>query len=244
MDLWYEERGSGEPLVLLHGGLADARFFEHNLPALAERFHVFATDQRGHGHTSDVEGPITFDLMTQDTIDFLEAVVGQPAHLLGHSNGAVIALLVGLRRADLVRRLVLVGGGFHRDGFVQSGDQFDVDAVIAALGSSYGEVSPDGEDHFRVVVEKLAEMERSEPALLASELHRVSARTLVMFGDDDVMTMEHVNATYEGIPNSELAIVPGTSHFLLQEKPALCNEIVIRFLTDDPVPTVAPIRRA
>jgi pimeloyl-ACP methyl ester carboxylesterase len=244
MDLWYEERGSGEPLVLLHGGLADARFFEHNLPALAERFHVFATDQRGHGHTSDVEGPITFDLMTQDTIDFLEAVVGQPAHLLGHSNGAVIALLVGLRRPELVRSLVLVSGGFHRDGFVQSGDQFDVDAVIAALGSSCGEVSPDGEDHFRVVVEKLAEMERSEPALPASELHRVSARTLVMFGDDDVMTMEHVNATYEGIPNSELAIVPGTSHFLLQEKPALCNEIVIRFLTDDPVPTVAPIRRA
>ena len=244
MDLWYEERGSGEPLVLLHGGLADARFFEHNLPALAERFHVFATDQRGHGHTSDVKGPITFDLMTQDTIDFLEAVVGQPAHLLGHSNGAVIALLVGLRRPELVRSLVLVSGGFHRDGFVQSGDQFDVDAVIAALGSSYGEVSPDGEDHFRVVVEKLAEMERSEPALPASELHRVSARTLVMFGDDDVMTMEHVNATYEGIPSSELAIVPGTSHFLLQEKPALCNEIVIRFLTDDPVPTVAPIRRA
>jgi pimeloyl-ACP methyl ester carboxylesterase len=242
--IWYEEHGSGEPLVLLHGGLADARFFEHNLPALAERFHVFATDQRGHGHTPDVEGPITFELMTQDTIAFLDAVVRQPANLLGHSNGAIVALLVALRRPELVRQLVLVSGGFHRDGFVQRGDQFDVDAAVAALGSSYGEVSPDGGEHFRVVVEKVAEMERREPALPAFELHRVRARTLVMFGDDDLMTMEHVNATYEGIPDSELAVVPGTSHFLLQEKPALCNEIVIRFLTEDAVPTVAPIRRA
>jgi len=66
----------------------------------------------------------------------------------------------------------------------------------------------------------------------------------VMFGDDDLMTMEHVNATYEGIPDAELAIVPGTSHVVLQEKPALCNEIIVQFLTEDAVPTVAPIRRA
>jgi pimeloyl-ACP methyl ester carboxylesterase len=241
---WYDELGSGDPLVLLHGGLADARFFEHNIGPLAERFHIFATDQRGHGHTADVEGPITFDLMAQDTIAFLEAVVGRPTHLLGHSNGAFIALLIALRRPELIRRLVLVSGGFHRDGFVRRGDQFDVDAVVAALGSSYGEVSPDGEEHLRVVVEKVAELERTQPALPARELHNVKARTLVMFGDDDVMTMAHVDATYSGIPEAELAIVPGTSHFLLQEKPALCNDIVVQFLTQDPVPTVFPIRRA
>lgn len=241
---WSDEQGSGEPLVLLHGGLADARFFVHNVGPLAERFHVLATDQRGHGHTGDVEGPITFDLMAQDTITFLETVLGRPAHVVGHSNGAFVALLIALRRPELVHRLVLVSGGFHRDGFGRVGDQFDVDAVVAALAPSYGEVSPDGEEHFRVVAEKMAELERREPALPESELHKVEARTLVMFGDDDLVTMEHVNATYEGIPDSELAIVPGTSHFLLQEKPALCNDIIVRFLTEDAVPTVAPIRRA
>ena len=239
---WYDERGSGEPLVLLHGGLADARFFERNVGPLAERFHVLATDQRGHGHTGDVEGPITFDLMPQDTIAFLETVLNRPAHVVGHSNGAFVALLIA--RPELVHRLVLVSGGFHRDGFVRVGDQFDVDAVVAALGPSYGEVSPDGEQRFRVVAEKMAELERREPALPESELQKVEARTLVMFGDDDLVTMEQVNATYEGIPDSELAIVPGTSHFLLQEKPALCNDIIVQFLTEDPVPTVAPIRRA
>jgi pimeloyl-ACP methyl ester carboxylesterase len=241
---WYDERGAGEPLVLLHGGLSDARFFQHNVDSLAKVFHVFATDQRGHGHTADVEGPITFDAMAQDTIAFLQEVVGRPAHLVGHSNGAFVALLIALRRPDLVRRLVLVSGGFHRDGLVHAGDPFDVDEVVAALGSSYAEVSPDGEEHFRVVVEKTAEMERMEPALPESELGKVRARTLVMFGDDDLVTMEHVNATYEGIPESDLAIVPGTSHFLLQEKPALCNEIIVQFLAEEAVPTVAPIRRA
>jgi pimeloyl-ACP methyl ester carboxylesterase len=65
-----------------------------------------------------------------------------------------------------------------------------------------------------------------------------------MFGDDDLMSVDHMNATYEGIPDSELAIVPGTSHFLLQEKPALCNTIIVDFLTNEALPTVAPMRRA
>ncbi len=241
---WYDERGEGEPLVLLHGGLVDARFFEKNLDALADRFHVFLPERRGHGHTPDVDGPITYELMAQDTIAFLEAVVDGPAHLVGHSDGAVVAMLVAMRRPDLARRLVLISGGFHRDGLMPGMDQFDVDEVVKFLGAAYGEVSPDGAEHFPVVVRKVARMTAEEPALPQSELRGITSRTLVMFADDDLMTLEHVNAMYEGIPNSELAIVPGTSHFLLQEKPTLCNTIVVDFLTTEPVPTVAPVRRA
>ena len=65
-----------------------------------------------------------------------------------------------------------------------------------------------------------------------------------MFSDDDLMTLEHVIAMYEGLPRSELAIIPGTSQFLLQEKPALCNRVILDFLTLEPVATVAPIRRS
>jgi pimeloyl-ACP methyl ester carboxylesterase len=241
---WYDERAEGEPLVLLHGGLADARFFDRNIDALAERFGVFAPERRGHGHTPDVDGPLGYDLMTRDTIAFLDTVVGGPAHLVGHSDGAFIAMLVAIRRPDLVRRLVLVSGGFHRDGLLPPAREIDVDQVVEFLGTSYGEVSPDGEEHFRVVAEKVAEMAEKEPDLARSELSRVGSRTLVMFSDDDLVTMEHVVATYEGIADAELAVVPGTSHFLLQEKPELCNEIILDFLTTEPVPTVAPMRRA
>ncbi len=86
---WYDERGDGEPLVLLHGGLADARFFDNNIDPLADRFHVYVPERRGHGHTPDVDGPITYDLMTQDTIAFLGAMVGSPAYLVGPGRAAV-----------------------------------------------------------------------------------------------------------------------------------------------------------
>lgn len=131
-----------------------------------------------------------------------------------------------------MRHLVLVSGGFHKDGMVPGADQIDVDEVVKFLGASYGEVSPDGE------------MALMEPTMTADDLSGITVRTLVMVADDDIVTLEHAIALYRGIANSELAVVPGTSHFLLQEKPALCNRIIIDFRTTEPVPTVAPVRRA
>jgi pimeloyl-ACP methyl ester carboxylesterase len=241
---WYDERGAGEPLVLLHGGVVDARFFEHNIDPLAERFDVFALDLRGHGHTADVEGPFTYDGLAQDTIEFLEARVDGPAHLVGHSMGAAVSMFVTLRRPDLVNKLVIVSGGFHHGGAIGPRGEIDVEPVVEAFGESYGAVSPDGQDHYPIVVRKVLEMSAREPELKASDLSGITNRTLVMCSDDDIITLEHIIDLYRAIPNSELAIVPGTSHFLTQEKPAACNSIIIDFLANDPVPTVAPIRRA
>ena len=241
---WYDEHGEGEPLVLLHGGLVDARFFDPNLPALAAHFRVYTPERRGHGHTPDVEGPITYQLMTDDTIAFLETVVGQPADLVGHSDGAFVAMLVAMQRPELVNRLVMISGGFSKSGEAAPDMEWDVDQIAEFLGPAYGEVSPDGADHFKVVATKVGEMAAVEPALQASELAEVTCRSLVMFADDDLVTPQHMVDMYDALPNAELAIVPGTSHFLTQEKPELVNKIVVDFLTKEPVPTVAPIRRA
>jgi pimeloyl-ACP methyl ester carboxylesterase len=240
---WYDERGAGEPLVLLHGGVVDSRFFAPNIDALAARFHVFAPDFRGHGHTPDVDGPFSYAAFAEDTIDFLDQVVGGPAHLVGHSIGAGVALYVAVRRPDLVRRLVLVSGAFHHDGLIST-DELDVDQVVAAFGASYGEVSPDGEDHYATVVRKVAEMDLRDPSMVESDLSAVTSPTLIVASDDDIITLEHTVALYRGIEHSELAVVPGTSHFLTQEKPEQCNRIILDFLTEDPVPTVAPMRRS
>jgi pimeloyl-ACP methyl ester carboxylesterase len=222
VNTWYDEHGEGDPLVLLHGGLVDARWFAPNLGPLAENFHVFTPERRGHGHTADVEGPITYQLMADDTIAFLETVVGGPADLLGHSDGAFIAMLVAMQRPELVNRLVMISGGFDKSGEAMPDMEFDVDQVTQFLGGAYGEVSPDG----------------------VSELSRVPQRALVMFADDDLMTLQHAVEMFEALPNAEFAVVPGTSHFLTQEKPHLVNALVLDFLTNEPVPTVAPVRRA
>ena len=241
---WYEEHGDGEPLVLLHGGLVDARFFEPNLEPLAERFHVYTPERRGHGHTADVDGPITYQLMADDTIAFLDAVIGGPADLVGHSDGAFVAMLVAIQRPDLVSRLVMISGGFDKSGEAAPDMEFDVDQVVQFLGAAYGEVSPDGEAHFPVVAAKIGELMKKEPHEDSAELGKIRARALVMFADDDLMTLEHAVAMFDAIPDAEFAVVPGTSHFLTQEKPHLVNALVLDFLTNEPVPTVAPIRRA
>jgi pimeloyl-ACP methyl ester carboxylesterase len=241
---WYDERGEGDPLVLMHGGLVDARFFDPNVGPLAERFHVYLPERRGHGRTPDVDGPITYQLMTDDTIAFLDQVVGEPADLVGHSDGAFVAMQVAMQRPDLVKRLVMISGGFNKSGEAMPDMEWDVEALTQFLGPAYGEVSPDGVAHFPVVATKIGEMAAVEPNLEVAELAKVTARSLVMFSDDDLMTLTHAVDMYDALPNAELAIVPGTSHFLTQEKPELVNKIVVDFLTKEPVPTVAPIRRA
>lgn len=240
---WYDARGAGAPLVLLHGGHGtDSRHFAGNLGSLADRFEVFLPERRGHGHTPDVAGPITYGLMAQDTIAFLETVVGRPAHLAGFSAGAIVALLVALSRPDLADRLVLISGLFHRDGWILP-PSVDGD-LPPGVAESYAEVSPDGAEHLMVVCTKLTEASAREPALRQADLSGVTCRTLVMAADDDLVTLEHTLALYRGLADAELAIVPGTSHMLLAEKPRLCTSLVANFLTADAIPTWLPIRRA
>lgn len=241
---WYDEHGSGDPLVLMHGGLVDARFLDPNLGPLAEHFRVFRPERRGHGHTPDVEGPITYQLMAQDTIAFCESVIGGPADLVGHSDGAVVAMLAAMQRPELVKRLVLISGGFNKSGEALPDLEWNIEELTGFLGPAYAEVSPDGAEHFPVVAAKIGAMAATEPDLAAADLARVTARTLVMFADDDLMTLTHAVQMYDALPNAELAIVPGTSHFLTQEKPDLVNALVLDFLTREPVLTVAAIRRA
>jgi pimeloyl-ACP methyl ester carboxylesterase len=243
VSMWYDERGQGDPCVLLHPGGAgiDSRALDPTVARLAAAFHAYTPEQRGHGRTPDADGPLSYDLMAGDTVAFIERVIGQPVYLMGCSDGAVVALAVARRRPDLVRRLVFAAGVFHRDGWekgVLDGDPPEW------LRQSYGELSPDGIGHYEAVAAKLAAMHASEPALTEADLRQVALRTLVMVGDDDEVRFEHAVAMYRAMPDAELAVVPGTSHGLLVEKPGLCNLLMTEFFTRDPVPTFAPIRRA
>ncbi|MFI6870926.1 alpha/beta fold hydrolase [Nocardia sp. NPDC050406] len=242
---WYDVHGDGEPVVLLHGGFVDSRMFKPALPLLVDRFQVFTVDRRGQGHTPDVEGPLSYDVMAEDMIAFLEKVVPGPAHLVGHSDGANVALLVALRRPDLVRKLVLISGNYHHDGVLPGVlDGFDDEETVQFLGARYGEVSPHGEDHYPVLVAKLLDMGRTQPTLNPDDLRALTPRTLVVAGDDDAVALEHTIELYRAVPDSELAVVPGTSHLLVMEKPETVYPLISDFLSNDPVPTRQPIRRA
>ena len=144
VETWWDVHGAGDPLVLLHPGGADSRAYDLNLDGLAAAFRTYRFDRRGQGRTPDVGGPITFADMTDDTIAFIETVVGEPVHLLGHSIGAPVGLLVAFKRPDLVRGLVFSEGVFHYEGWLPGVlDPLPPD-VHEFLGGLYGEVSPHG----------------------------------------------------------------------------------------------------
>ena len=242
VNTWYDERGDGDPLVLLHGGLTDSRDFTGNLDALAGRFRLLLPERRGHGHTADMPGPITVEAMAQDTIAFVEQMAHGPVRLAGYSAGAIVALRVAVRRPDLVDRLVLISGAFDPDGLIL---RPTADAPPPApLLAAYAEVSPDAPNHFPVVIAKVARSASQEPGLEPGELNTVTCPVLVVAADDDIVTLEHTLELYRNLRDGQLAIVPGTSHLLLQERPQLCTGLVADFLTTDPAVTQMPIRRA
>jgi pimeloyl-ACP methyl ester carboxylesterase len=222
---YYEEDGEGDALVLLHPGLADSRAFEDYVPEFAERFQVFRPDRRGHGRTPDVDGPITYELMARDTISFLAQIVGGPAFLLGHSDGAPVALLAALERPDLVRGLIFSAGVFHHEGWAPGAIDLD-DETTAFFLDYWGAVAPDGPEHFPVVKAKLDRMHREEPTLSAADLAGYAGPALVMVGDsDEEIPMEHTLALREGLPDAQPAVLPGTGHG------GIDTRIVIDFLT-------------
>lgn len=246
---WYDEQGGGDPLVLLHGGLVTNETWGAQIPAFAEHFKVIAPERRGHGHTPDVDGPLSYDDMAKDTVAFLEAVVGAPAHVVGWSDGGIIGLLVAHDRPDLVRKLVVIGANFDTSGIVPEAEQMmgsmTPDSPDAAMFRMlYEASSPDGPEHWPVVFGKILEMMSTQPHIPLEDLSRIQARTLVVVGDDDIVTLEHTVALYRAIPNSELAIVPGTSHAVVMEKPELLNRMILDFLQQDAAPTMMPMRRA
>jgi pimeloyl-ACP methyl ester carboxylesterase len=245
---WYELEGQGDLLLLLHGGFVTNETWGQQRADFAANHRVFLPERRAHGHTPDVEGRLSYHDMAQDTIDFLSSVVGGPAHLVGWSDGGIVALLVAIARPDLVRKMAVTGANFKpasEIGPAEALDGLTADAPgMQMFRTMYEAASPDGAEHWPIVVGKMAEMLRTEPDIPIEDLGSIDAPTLVLVGDDDFIPLEHTIELYRAIPNSELAVVPGTSHGHFLEKPSLVNRIVLDFLDNDPVPTMMPVRRA
>ncbi|HVK21114.1 MAG TPA: alpha/beta hydrolase [Actinokineospora sp.] len=242
---WVDDRGgTGEPLLLLHGGISNSDSLDGVASALSDRFRVVAFDRRGHGYTADTDADFHYADMADETVAVLSEVIGGPAHLVGWSDGGNVALLVALARPDLVSRAVVIGANFHHDGVLPL--ELDADSPLAQeLAAGYTERSPDGAEHLEAMFGKAMTMMSTEPTLTVADIARITSPVLVLVGDDDLIRLDHTCALYEALPQGQLAVVPGTSHALPLERPDVVVGLIADFLTADLPPTTAiPIRRA
>jgi pimeloyl-ACP methyl ester carboxylesterase len=229
-----QERGEGPTVYYLHGATEWIGYSATFTDLLASRYRLIEAERRGHGRTPDVPGPLTYAAMTADTIALLEHYGGGPAHVVGFSDGAIVALLLAMERPDLVARIVAIGANARVDGLTgptlcdlaeATPENWPVEYYDA-----YARLSPDGAEHWPVVLDKVLEMLQREPNLTTDDLARISAPTLLVGGDRDVVRLEHFVEMHRAIAGSQLGIVPGAGHELTVDEPERLFDLTTRFL--------------
>ena len=244
---WIEVAGQGDPVLLLHGGFSNCDGLRDVFAPLGAEYRLIAFDRRGHGRTADTDADFHYRDMAAETIAVLEYEGGEAAHLVGFSDGGIIVLFVALVRPELVRSIVLIGTNYHFDGVVPAAfdDLGPESEFVAFLLPGYAERSPDGADHFPVVVAKGAAMISREPTLSTSELSRITVPALVMVGDDDAVLPMHTWSLYESLPAGQLAVVPGWIPRGSVRETRTGRKLVADFLhAGSEVSTMLPLRRA
>ncbi|MEN9679284.1 MAG: hypothetical protein RLZ57_413 [Actinomycetota bacterium] len=240
--IWHSSKfGFGQPVLLLHGGLSRTESFDkYVLPALRGR-KVFAYDRTGHGRSPDANGSFHFEFQTTEAIAYIEDVIKAPAHLIGYSDGGIIALMVAIKRPDLVHSLVLIGANYHYD---MSDFKIPNTPPTEEDRDNYAKISPDPAHTLDEKIKKMHKIWKVEPNLTLRQLRKIDCPTLVVAGDDDVVRHEHTIEIYENIPKAQLNIIQGASHALVKEKPKELQRSIKDFYNNPAPTTIWSLRRA
>ena len=235
---------NGEPVILLHGGLSHTAKWERKiLPAVAATHEPFAYDRTAHGYTKVRAGYMHFDFQVKELVAFIKTVVKKPVHIIGWSDGGNIGLLAAIKYPKLVKSLVGIGMNYTYDAELS----FDLNNVevsdeeIAIFKKMTGQ-----EPKLLLEIKKKAfKVWATEPKLRLANLKKIKCPVLVVAADDEPFASKMTFQMYEVIPNGRLAIIPGTSHNLVGEKPKLLHAVIKDFYKslDFPI-TKMPNRRA
>ena len=252
LTMYYEIHGTGQPLVLLHGAFsAIGTSFGKLLPELAKTRQVIAFEMQAHGHTADIDRPLSMGQMADDTAAALQQLAIEKADFFGYSLGAGIALQVAIRHPEIVRKLVLASVTYRLDGLHPGLMEGLADMKPEMMFGSpwheeYLRIAPRPQD-FATLFAKKTQMDRETRDLPASTLEAIKAPALLIIGDSDIVRPEHavemfrlfgggiMGDTPAGPPDSQLAVLPGTTHVTLVDRAGLLLSIIPPFL-DAPMP--------
>lgn len=233
--IYYEIHGSGEPLLLLHGGFGSIDNFYQQIPLMAQSYRVIAIDSRGHGHSTDTAQPLSYVSMSDDTAELLRQLGIQNTRVLGWSDGGVVGLDLAMRNPGLISKLAIFGSNFHYEGVIPDelidsaypadGELLNFPRIAYQMNSPHPEKWPD-------FVKKLLTMWTTQPTYTIEQVGDITAETLVMVGADDMVKLSHTKMLVEAIDNATLVIIPNANHFALVENPAEVNPRLMAFFAD------------
>ena len=254
--MYYEIHGTGQPLVLLHGAFsAIGTSFGQVLPGLAQGRQVVAVELQGHGRTADIDRPLTLEGMADDVAAAVDQLGIEPADIFGYSVGAAVALQLVIRYPDAVRKLVLASvtytlAGVHPGLMEGLGEMTPEMMHGSPWHEEYVRIAPRPED-FPTLFAKKTQMDQQIKDLPVEAIRAITAPTLLIIGDSDLVRPEHAvemfrllgggvfGDTSAGLPDSQLAMLPGTSHVSLVNRSELLVPMITSFL-DAPMPTPQP----
>ena len=215
--LHFIERGSGDPLILLHGNGEDSTYFKHQIDCFQGGYRVIAVDSRGHGRSPRGTAPLTLMQFAEDLAGLMDRLGIVSAHILGFSDGANVAMLFALAYPGRVRSIVLNGGNLCPEGLTeQTRREIDEEYEQALAQHDEGQL-----ELLRLMID--------EPHIDSAQLAQLDMPALVVAGTDDMIEESHTRQIAESIPGAQLAFVEGT-HFVAAENPDAFNRVVGAFL--------------
>ena len=253
--MYYEVHGDAvdsTPLVLLHGGLFDIdQQFGALIPVLAERRRVIAVDFQGHGRTNDIDRPFSAAAFAADVLGVLDQLGVGRADIFGFSVGGAVALDLAIDHPERVGKVIISSTSFAASGMRGSENadavgSMTVDMIAGTpMEAAYLAKSPHPDlEHLQGLLDRLgATYQGGFPDRTEAEIRAIEAPTLITVGDADMVSLEHaveflrlrggdVNGDFDGVPTSQLAVFPGTTHFFGLARTDLVRDVVIGFLDD------------
>ena len=222
--LYYEVYGIGEPLLLVHGNGGSIGSLTAQIAYFREHYKVIAMDSRDHGRSGDSLDNLTYEKMTDDLAALLDHLNTGPVYVLGWSDGAIEALLLALRHPAKVRKVAAMAANLNPSEDAMRPEVIALVKSAVAAAPAVDKDTPAGRRQLKV-----RSMFLDEPHIPLEALDDITAPTLVMASDHDLVRDEHTVAIFQQIPNSQLAIFPNATHMIPYDDPALFNATVDRF---------------
>ncbi|MBT1704301.1 alpha/beta hydrolase [Fulvivirgaceae bacterium PWU20] len=213
LKMYYEIHGEGFPLVLIHGGGSNINTtFGRILPSLAKTNKVIAVEMQAHGHTADIDRPLTFEQDADDIAALLKQLNIAKANILGFSNGASTTLELAIRHPQVVNRIIVASTMYKKGGAQPWFWDMMANATFEGMPQIYKDafikINPDKDALYNMYKRDVARMQ-SFKDIREEDIKGIQAPTLIIIGDNDVVTPEHAVEMYRQIEHARLMIYPG-----------------------------------